>query len=91
MELAIDQTGPLIERRVAFIDKNSDLFLAALKSFGSTKIAKLGSMISGLAFSDRSPMLVGLGEGKILLYAFPSVAFVDKELLPNTVFEKDIP
>lgn len=50
-----------------------------------------GSMISGLAFSDASPMLVGLGEGKLLLFAFPSVAFVDRELLQRTVFEKELP
>lgn len=43
VELGLDQTGPAGERRLAFIDKNADLFIAATKSFGSSaRIVKLG-------------------------------------------------
>lgn len=43
IEIAIDQCGPSNERKLAFIDKNNDVFLSSVKSFGpGQRIVKLG-------------------------------------------------
>lgn len=43
MEIALDQKGLTSERKIAFIDKNRDLFITSVKRFGKEqKIVKIG-------------------------------------------------
>lgn len=46
-------------------------------------------MIQNIRFNDETNMLVGLQDSKILVWTYPSVAFVDKDLLPKTILTKD--
>lgn len=43
MEIALDQKGITNERKIAFIDKNRDLYITSVKRFGKEqKIIKIG-------------------------------------------------
>lgn len=43
MEIALDQKGLTNERKIAFIDKNRDLYITSVKRFGKEqKIVKIG-------------------------------------------------
>lgn len=44
VEIALDQKGLTNERKIAFIDKNRDLFITSVKRFGKEqKIVKIGA------------------------------------------------
>lgn len=43
VEIALDQKGLTSERKIAFIDRNRDLFITSVKRFGKEqKIVKIG-------------------------------------------------
>lgn len=43
LEIALDQCGPSAERRLAIVDKNTDLYLTSVRVFGTErKTLKLG-------------------------------------------------
>ncbi|XP_074657644.1 intraflagellar transport protein 80 homolog [Tubulanus polymorphus] len=90
MDIALDQCGPPHERRLAVIDKNRDLYLTSVRIFGSArKTVKLGTMIMSLAWNDSNNMLSALGNGKLTVWYNPNCVYVDKDLLPKTLFERD--
>ena len=46
MEIALDQKGLTNDRKIAFIDKNRDLYITSVKRFGKEEqIIKLGNII----------------------------------------------
>ena len=43
MEVALDKTGSAVERRLAIVDKNRDLYLTQVRVYGAArKTVKLG-------------------------------------------------
>ena len=43
MEIALDKTGSAVERRLAIVDKNRDLYLTQVRVYGAArKTVKLG-------------------------------------------------
>ncbi|XP_018409467.1 PREDICTED: intraflagellar transport protein 80 homolog [Nanorana parkeri] len=90
MEIALDQGGLANERKIVFIDKNHDLYISPVRKFGKEqKSIKIGSMVHTLAWNDVSNILCGIQDNRFTVWYYPNVAFVDKELLPKTVSEKD--
>ncbi|XP_073482213.1 intraflagellar transport protein 80 homolog isoform X4 [Aquarana catesbeiana] len=90
VEIALDQGGQLNERKIAFIDKNRDLYISPVRKFGKEQISiKIGSMVHTLAWNDVSNILCGIQDNRFTVWYYPNVAFVDKELLPKTISEKD--
>ncbi|KAL5004430.1 hypothetical protein ScPMuIL_017886 [Solemya velum] len=90
LEIALDQCGPSSERRLAIVDKNTDLYLTSVRVFGTErKTLKLGTMIQSLAWNDGTNMLAALNDGKFTVWYYPNAVYLDRDLLPRTVFEKD--
>ncbi|XP_053315521.1 intraflagellar transport protein 80 homolog [Spea bombifrons] len=90
VEIALDYGGPANERKVAFVDKNRDLYISPIRKFGKEQSAiKIGTMVHTVAWNDVSNMLCGLQDNRFTVWYYPNVAFVDKDLLPKTIFEKD--
>ncbi|KAH3859891.1 hypothetical protein DPMN_102712 [Dreissena polymorpha] len=46
-------------------------------------------MIMSLAWNDNTNMLSALADGKFTVWYYPSAVYVDRDLLPRTVFEKE--
>ncbi|KAK2538520.1 Ift80 [Columba guinea] len=90
VEIALDQKGLTIERKIAFIDKNRDLYITSVKRFGKEqKIVKIGTMVQTLAWNDTSNILCGIQDARFTVWYYPNTVYVDKDLLPKTLYEKD--
>ncbi|NWV82152.1 IFT80 protein, partial [Dasyornis broadbenti] len=90
VEIALDQKGLTSERKIAFIDKNRDLFITSVKRFGKEqKIVKIGAMVQSLAWNDTSNILCGIQDSRFTVWYYPNTVYVDKDLLPKTLYEKD--
>uniref|UniRef100_A0A7M4EL33 Intraflagellar transport protein 80 homolog n=1 Tax=Crocodylus porosus TaxID=8502 RepID=A0A7M4EL33_CROPO len=90
VEIALDQKGLTNERKIAFIDKNRDLYITSVKRFGKEqKIIKIGTMVHTLAWNDAANILCGLQDTRFTVWYYPNTVYVDKDLLPKTLCEKD--
>ncbi|XP_035693717.1 intraflagellar transport protein 80 homolog [Branchiostoma floridae] len=89
-EVTLDQCGPAAERRLAIVDKNRDLYLAQVRAVGGArKVIKLGTMVHSMSWNDETNMLAALQDTKLVVYYFPNAVYVDKDILPKTLMEKD--
>ncbi|XP_022247668.1 intraflagellar transport protein 80 homolog [Limulus polyphemus] len=91
MEVALDKVGPANERKLALVDKNRDLYLLPVKQQPNTSIKtiKIGVMVQSVVWNDNTNMLAALQSGKLTVWYFPSVVFVDRNLLSRTINEKE--
>ncbi|XP_078522985.1 intraflagellar transport protein 80 homolog [Lissotriton helveticus] len=90
VEIALDQKGPANERKIAYIDKNRDLYISPVRRFGKEqRVVKIGTMVLTLAWNDTANILCGLQDNHFTVWYYPNVVYVDKDLLLKTVFEKD--
>lgn len=86
----MDQKGLTNERKIAFIDKNRDLYITSVKRFGKEqKIVKIGTMVQTLAWNDTSNLLCGIQDTHFTVWYYPNTVYVDKDLLTKTLYEKD--
>jgi len=70
------------DRKVAILDKNKDLYLT--KALQPDRTEKLASMVDSFSWNDSTDMLVALIDQRLVTFLYPSVVFVDKDLLPMT-------
>ncbi|XP_028275364.1 intraflagellar transport protein 80 homolog [Parambassis ranga] len=90
VEIALDQCGPSTERKIALIDKNRDLYLTSVRNRGrEPKICKIGSMVHSMAWNDAANILCGIQDNQFTVWYYPSAVFIDKDLLPKTLYIKD--
>ncbi|XP_062242738.1 intraflagellar transport protein 80 homolog [Platichthys flesus] len=90
VEIALNQCGPSAERKIAFIDKNRDLYLTPVRHLGrEPKICKIGSMVHSMAWNDTASLLCGIQDKQLTVWYYPSVVFTDKDLLSKTLYTKD--
>ncbi|XP_064614881.1 intraflagellar transport protein 80 homolog [Liolophura sinensis] len=90
MEIALDQCGTSNERRLVIVDKNRDLYITSVRVFGTDrKIIKLGTMVHSLSWNDSTNMLSALTDNKFTVWYYPNAVYVDKDILPKTLFVKD--
>ncbi|XP_076837223.1 intraflagellar transport protein 80 homolog isoform X1 [Brachyhypopomus gauderio] len=90
MEIALDQCGPSSDRKIALIDKNRDLYVAAVRRLGREQtLHKLGTMVHTMAWNDSTNILCGIQDAQFTVWYYPNVVFVDKNLLPKTLYTKD--
>jgi hypothetical protein len=46
-------------------------------------------MVDCICWNDESNMMVAIGNGKLQIWYYPNAAFVDRDALPKTMFEKE--
>ncbi|XP_055051737.2 intraflagellar transport protein 80 homolog [Misgurnus anguillicaudatus] len=87
MSIGLDQCGSSNDRRIALIDKNRDLYLSSVRMFGRAhSVYKIGTMVDSMAWNDSSNILCAIQDNHLTLWYYPNVVFVDKDLLPKTIF-----
>ncbi|CAD5229738.1 unnamed protein product [Bursaphelenchus okinawaensis] len=85
VEVALNQVGTLAERRIAFVDVNSDCYLGKINSYGALRrYEKLDSTISNIHFNNVTNMLAAFRERRVICWSMPSVVFTDRDLLAKT-------
>eukprot|EP00163_Fabomonas_tropica_P033271 TRINITY_DN8656_c0_g1_i1.p1 TRINITY_DN8656_c0_g1~~TRINITY_DN8656_c0_g1_i1.p1 ORF type:complete len:654 (+),score=157.92 TRINITY_DN8656_c0_g1_i1:218-2179(+) len=83
VEIALDQHGQASERKLAIIDKNRDLSITPIHS---QKLVKLGAMVDTCMWNDATGMLAAFMDGNFVVWTYPNVVYVDRDLLkPSTV------
>lgn len=86
VRIALSQQGSGADRKLAILDKNKDLYLT--KAMNAERTEKLGSMVDTFMWNDATDMLIALIDEKLTIFVYPSVVFVDKDLLPKTLQSK---
>jgi len=82
LRISLNQQGSGADRKIAILDKNKDLYLT--KAMHGDKTEKLGAMVDTFMWNDSTDMLIALVDEKLIIFIYPSVVFVDKDLLPKT-------
>lgn len=85
-ELALSHYGPTEDRKVFFIDRNRDLYLARLAAKGAYK---LHAQVDTAAWNDTSEVLVAIADGKMLTWSYPNMVYVDRTLISEIVESRD--
>lgn len=78
------------ERTIAFIDVNRDLWVCGTEN-EYRRPFKLRTMVDSAEWSDSSECLIALSDGKLIMWFYPRIVYVDRELLPVTFMELDAP
>lgn len=76
-EIHLSRAGATSERKVAWIDKNRELWLSPV--YPSAPV-KLGSMVSSVAWHDSTDMLAAVLDDQFVVWAYPAAAAVDPDL-----------
>lgn len=79
LEINLNQTEQSLERKIAFMDVNRDLYLAPIHK--SDKNAKLGAICDSFIWHDKFDILTSISDSKLQTYFYPNVVYVDKSLL----------
>jgi intraflagellar transport protein 80 len=88
--LALDQAGTANDRKLAFVDKNRDLYITDVRFLGNTRtIMKLGNNIHNFVWNDTYNMLAGITDGRFTVWYYPGIVFVDKNLLNRSFYQKN--
>lgn len=88
VRISLNQQGSGADRKIAILDKNKDLYLTKAMHSDRSGTEKLGSMVDTFSWNDSTDMLIALVDEKLVIYIYPSVVFVDKDLLPKTLQTK---
>ncbi|GLE08616.1 hypothetical protein PINS_up019920 [Pythium insidiosum] len=85
-ELALSHYGPVEDRKVFFIDRNRDLYIARVAHKG---VHKLHAQVDTAAWNDSSEILIAIADAKLVLWSYPNMVHVDKTLLPDVMETRD--
>ena len=82
-QVALSQRGDLSKRRLVIIDKNRDLYLTPVQ--GAQELYKLHIMVDSVAWNDETDALAAVADGLLLVWFYPEVVYMDRELLSSTL------
>lgn len=82
VDLTISQYGSLQDRKIAFADRNRELYIQAVHQ--RLPSVKLSTMASSIQWNDKNETLVSISDGKLNTWYFPTVVYTDRSLLSKT-------
>lgn len=82
IEIAVSQTGLSTDRKITFIDRNRDIFLA--QAMNPVHVIKLASMVDSAAWHDTQDALIVLKDGWHVTFTCPNAFFVDRDIAAYT-------
>lgn len=85
-EIALDRHGPTISRQLAIVDRNRDLYVAYTMK-GQFK--KLGTMVDTMRWNEDTNMLAAVMDGKFAVWYYPTVMFIDEDIVEETKLVRD--
>ena len=99
LEVGISQYGPALDRKIFVLDRNHDLYIASANVNASTKagvggsaaaqnpLIKIASMVDSAVWHDTTEMLAAVSDSQIVVWYYPNVVFVDKDI---TLLTKEV-
>ena len=80
--------GGAADRKLAFIDRNRDLYLAPIAN-AQQRPVKLAGQVDTAVWNDESDVLLTIADGKVTTWYYPTAAYVDGDLLRLATEHKD--
>lgn len=87
LEVAANQVEHAAERKLCILDTNRDLFLTSVHR---NEMMKLSGMVDTFRWNESSDMLAAVADGKLLVWYYPNVVYVDKDLMELSRSMKDV-
>ena len=87
VQVEVSQFGSKTDRCIAFIDRNRDLYISQAKK--PSDVFKLATMVDSAMWNDQTDMLSVISGGQLIIFYYPRIVYVDRDLLPYVRFEKD--
>jgi len=81
--VALSQVGDLSKRRLVLVDKNRDLYITPVQ--GAQELYKLHIMVDTVRWNDSNNSLAAVADGLLLVWYYPEVIYMDRDLLPSTI------
>jgi len=81
--------GGAADRKLAFIDRNRDLYLAPIAPTVAQRPVKLHAQVDTAVWNDAADVLLTIADGKVTTWFYPSAAYVDGDLLRLATEHKD--
>ena len=88
-EICLNQVEQALERKIAFIDANKDLYISTVHK--SEKSYKLGTICDSFIWHDKFDILTSISDSKLITYFYPNVVYIDTDLLEMTITSKEYP
>lgn len=79
IELELSHFGSYADRKCAFIDRNGDLYITSVTK---RECFKLATMVESIKWNDQTDMLSAISDGKFVVWYYPSIVLIDRDLLP---------
>jgi len=79
----VSQMGDLSKRRMVLVDKNRDLYITPVQ--GVQEFYKLHIMVDAVRWSDSNNSLSVVADGLLLVWFYPEVIYMDRDLLTSTI------
>eukprot|EP00898_Chlorokybus_atmophyticus_P007150 jgi/Chlat1/7436/Chrsp6S07491 len=86
------QAGGLPERQLSIIDRNRDLYLAAVLGGGGgggVVACKLAAVVSSALWNSSCNALAAIADQQLVVWYYPAALYIDRELLPLTRSTRD--
>mmetsp|Transcript_38252 Transcript_38252/g.94004 ORF Transcript_38252/g.94004 Transcript_38252/m.94004 type:complete len:765 (-) Transcript_38252:162-2456(-) len=90
--VSINRWGSAAHRKCVIIDRNRDLYICPIGQTTGQKDFppfKLGAMCDSALWNSDTDMLSAVMDGKLVVWYYPNVVFVDRDLVNQTKFVKD--
>ena len=88
VEIALSQSGPSSARKIAFLDRNMDLYLAEVHR---PEPFKLATVVDSFAWNDSTDILAAVADRRFFAWLFPGTINVDRDLLSPSCIVKEVP
>mmetsp|Transcript_12103 Transcript_12103/g.27941 ORF Transcript_12103/g.27941 Transcript_12103/m.27941 type:complete len:770 (-) Transcript_12103:166-2475(-) len=90
--VSLNKYGGVGDRKLILIDRNRDLWVCPIGQAAGSKapqLVKLGTMVDSAMWNDETDILVAIMDGKFVVWYYPNVVFVDRDLVNDTRTIKD--
>lgn len=84
VSVALSHHGSSNQRKVAFVDRNREMYLALVRNGNSTARQKIGTMVSSVLWQDTDETLSAISDGRLTVWYYPSVILLDTDLVQHT-------
>ncbi|KAL9641874.1 hypothetical protein ABK040_000254 [Willaertia magna] len=87
IQVSVSQFGQKSERCITFIDRNRDLYICQMKK--PTEVFKLATMVDSAEWNDQTDLLAVVTNGQLVIFYYPKIVYVDRDLLDYIRNEKE--
>jgi len=93
MSVSVNRWGSSVQRKCVIQDRNRDLYIVPVAQplqGGKEPVPfKLGTMCDSAVWNTETDMLAAVLDGKLVVWYYPNVVFIDRDLVNQTKMVKD--